>query len=72
MSTVCECDHQHHYHCNYPFLHYLRHLVWLLKTWHGGAGQMLQSYPSMDGFSIHRLEILVATIYDFSTGLGKS
>lgn len=44
----------------------VKNLAW------GGAGQMLQSYPSMDGFSIHRLEILVATIYDFSTGLGKS
>lgn len=40
----------------------------------GMAGQMLQSYPLcvLSGFSIHRLEILAAIIYDFSTGLGKS
>lgn len=43
----------------------------------GGAGQMLQSYLEYSlcvssGFFINKLEMLVAMIYDFSTGLGKS
>lgn len=75
MGTICECDHQLYFitiinllTLPYTFSMIVKNLAFVM------AGQMLQSYPLcvLSGFSIHRLEILAAMIYDYSTGLGKS